>query len=320
MADNYSARDYLEQTSAADQYLTGQDVVLRLDLEVLRVAAATCEILHPVDGLIASPAVTLPTVTVTTTGVAAELSDFIPATGVDAADLEVGRSYLLDAPGAPPQQVVVKDVEQGVGVRIQSQLSSEYPVGAVLRDTHLLCDAGALDRARSYRARWTLTPASTAPTASVIVKVTPFDVVLQPFELQLTWRDVIGVAPSVAQLLGEDWRELLRGATRDVLSHLDAKGLEPDRVFDTRPWTTPAAYWVALALLADESVNQPLAAEAYRLLNGKYQRAVANALAAQRTWYDLQDTGVADDAEERKPAHFWAVDRDALIEAEESSS
>lgn len=307
MADLFSAGVYSDARKAPDQHLVDDAVVLRLPLEEVRAASATIEVIHPTLGRVVGPsAVTVPTTLATLTGPTLDLSKLLPASGVDTADLEVGRRYLLDGPGARPVIVAVEDVNAGVGVAVDRQLSGVYPTGSTLRDTILTHDVGTLERARGYRARWVITPSSSAPTARAITLTRSFDVVWQVFELALEEVDVVGVYSEAAGLLGDGWRDQIRGAVRAVLGAIDARGLQPDRIRDTRPFTLPAACHVACALVLGRRVNGEVDLKLASTFDTRFRREMDAAFNSMRQWYDAADENEKTDGGAGRPLHFYS--------------
>ena len=307
MGDSHSTQTGI----APGQYRVGSTITLHHDLQLLRAASVTVDVLSPTTTtpLVTGATATLPAESVALTSESGRGSKILTVTDDTAlGDFQSGRAYLLDGVSFPAQMIDVVDVNSTSSpytAQMATQLATAAPIGTLLLGTIVTYDATALAmaRGRGYRVRWTVT----ATDGTITELVDSFDVVYQPFELSITRQDIQGAWPGVSLSLDDDWRVLVSGALEAVQGELDAQGLEPDRVRNTRPWKQTAVYYICRAIAGGKAGSDRGWEKAWERFDTLYARSVAQAMNSARVWYDAQDEDERAEADERPPAHWWAA-------------
>jgi len=272
---------------ALEQHTYGATAVIEYHAADGIPTAATVQIFHPEDGsVVAATAATLPTDTVTTTSAATAYSNTL--TVDDATAVSVGQEVLVESTLGERMEAVVLGAASTTLV-LDEEIPFALASGSTIRDHIVTYSASStLAHFRGYRAKWSLTIASKA-----VVKWTEFDLVYQPFKLDIRRTDIVAVFPALRGRLGGWWRSLIPPATRALYGYLRGQGHQPDQLRDRSLLTIPAAHWIALRL----SMTQPGGSYELQLikeLRANTETSFAN-LAQSPLWIDVDDDNLVDD-------------------------
>lgn len=276
-------------------FIAGAPALLELSCPEGIPSAATVEIFHPASGsLSAAQAATLPTATATLTAAASEYAGSFEVSGGD--QLTPGTRALAQSTAGDRLEVTVLSASPSV-VQLAESLPFAMPLGSTIRDRRVTYDAGAaLERARGYRAKWTLTLGG-----AEVVKWTAFDVVHQPFDVPLTAQDIVGAWPALRNRLDDSWPDLKPSCLRFLRGWLMTQGHTPDRLRDLDAFVEPAAYWYAYQYSKDPTGGKWFDERIMARLEKDLNAALKRAIKAQG-WVDHNDNDKRDETEPQ-PGH-----------------
>lgn len=206
---------------------------------------------------------------------------------VSTAEFAARERYMLDLPNGVRREIRLEGVDTSAGdLVLDGQPSFVIPVGSAIashRLAYTLSTSQTATKRRYCRAVWAYTV-----DGRTYVKQTFFDIVRQPFVIDVTEEDIEAHDKDFGDSVGQNqrWKKLLVGAHNDIQRMLFGLQIDPDEIRD-REAIKDALIFCLLSKMAMPNVAL---ADAWK---ERCQVALKDFQAA-RSWIDTDDDGRVD--------------------------
>lgn len=238
--------------------------------------------------------------TTTTSAITYAGSDVLNLTSV--ANIRRDRNYILiDGEGAQHDVRVVGVDTAESQVKIDQQFTFDIPSGVAFssnRFTYTLETTQTAVKRRGVRAEWSYT-IDTEP----VFRVTRFDIVAQPFHLNVTLSDVAEKDLRAKDRIGnlENLKALVRGAYKKLRTDLTTQALYPDLIRNRDALEEALIYAILEIYYSSQESSQKVAMR----YEEKYRDSLGKALNSELSYDGDDDQNIEED--EDAPIGFLGV-------------